>query len=476
MIDLDGDGVPDGITTSRGSTLMALSRMSASTTPPRLLWQIDNGRGAQTQISYSPLSNSAVVTQDWQLGKVFSPRTQWVVKSISTTDQLDAPITTSTSSVTYKYPVYNQDDQGHYGLRGFEEATTTGPTGAKTTDRYNYTVDWRGAHTQSLVFSAETPTLPTSIDTTTWVSRTLFGGAVVTFHPTITDHLICAPAQTELTCTPAVAAGFSRTTKTLSACRTTSSGGTCDVASTLAADSLLWVVTQTLLQPGTAAAAGDRRVSSAFSVYAPPGTLNFRVRSLSTLQEFQSTSSWKAYGKKAQTWDASFLTPLTDEVWVDTVDANRSITQRTYDMTTGNVLSRRKPNQTAASGPSLTYDYDSRKLFVATDHSEPAGYYNLSQELDYIYEYGTGTKLETKGPNVASCSGPPPYTSPTCPAGTSFMEDKRIRVDGIGRTIDRWEAAGRCRKLFLPHVRARAKYLCGFHGFIGDHTERHRFR
>ena len=402
-----------------------------------------------------PLSDGAVVTQDWQQGKV-SPRAQWVVKSLATIDSIDIPITTATSTTTYKNPVYNRDDLGHYGLRGFEEATTTGPSGARAVNSYSYVVDWRGLQTRTTAYSAETPTSPTSIDSTTWESRTLFSGAVLTFHPTIKDHLICAPGQTELGCTPGAAAGFSRTSITLSACPL----GVCDVTTPASPNALMWITTRTLIQPGTTTADGDRRSSSAVNVYAPSGTLNFRVRPTAKIVEVQMAGAWTIFGKSALTWDSALLTLLTDEIWVDAIDANRSITEHTYESTTGNALSRRKPNQTASSGASMTYDYDSRKLFVATDHFEPAGYYNLSQRIDYIYEYGTGIKLETRGPNIASCSGPPPYNTPTCPTNMSFMEDTRVQVDGLGRTIDRWETfANASSSAYFTFERERNTYL-----------------
>ena len=70
--------------------------------------------------------------------------------------------------------------------------------------------------------------------------------------------------------------------------------------------------------------------------------------------------TWTLFGKKAQGWDSALLTPTSDDgTWVDSVDGNRSITQRTYDLVTGNVMSRRKPIQTDTNGPSMTYDYDS---------------------------------------------------------------------------------------------------------------------
>ena len=41
--------------------------------------------------------------------------------------------------------------------------------------------------------------------------------------------------------------------------------------------------------------------------------------------------------------------------------------------------------------------YDARKLSVATEINE------VGHQRDYLYEYGTGTKLQTDGPNQRAC-------------------------------------------------------------------------
>jgi RHS repeat-associated protein len=70
-------------------------------------------------------------------------------------------------------------------------------------------------------------------------------------------------------------------------------------------------------------------------------------------------------------------------------------------------------------------------LFVAREINE------RGHELEHVYEYGTGTKLKTIGPNAGSCASDPA----TCPAGTTPKEERTIRVDGLGRMIERWEPA-----------------------------------
>jgi RHS repeat-associated protein len=431
MVDLDGDGVPEGVDFTTDGTFY-ISKLPHPTAPPRLLVSIDNGRGLQTSVDYLALSDTTAVTQNPATSEA-SPRTQWVVRTVTTVDS----ITTSRSTNDYKNPVYRLDDRGHFGFRGFEETTTTGPSGAKSVHRYDYSVDWRGVETQSLQFSAETPGDPSRIDLTAWEAHTLFGAALTTFHAVQSKHYICGPAQTEGACL-AAAEGYSQASTTMIACRV----GVCDKSALPAADSVAWMPMQTLEQMGTTAADGDRRSTSAYYVMAPPGTMDFRIRALSSMKESQVSGAFTLFAKSAQTWDATYKVPLTDEHWVDTLDSNRTIAKTAYDMATGNPTQHWKPKQNAAGGSSETFDYDARNLFVKADHSELGGYYNLSQERDYQYEYGTGTKIDTQGPNVAACSGPYPYTSPTCPSGTQYMQETQIKIDGLGRTLERWETQG----------------------------------
>ena len=65
--------------------------------------------------------------------------------------------------------------------------------------------------------------------------------------------------------------------------------------------------------------------------------------------------------------------------------------------------------------------YDSRKLFATTVVNE------LGHQVDYIYEYGTGTKLETEGPNTRTCTTNCPAPAPIYP----LKEQHKVRVDGL---------------------------------------------
>ena len=148
-----------------------------------------------------------------------SPNNQWVVSNMSTTDDFSpgAAIT----SYLYKNPVNTADDDGKFSFRGFEEVTTTGPTGARTIQRYGYAQDWSGRLTDTLVMpklgSGEGDTDVRTIDRTTWEPRTLIlgVGTVKTFHATLSKHYTCKNGQTEASCTPTAAGGYTQTTHTL---------------------------------------------------------------------------------------------------------------------------------------------------------------------------------------------------------------------------------------------------------------------
>ena len=155
------------------------------------------------------------------------------------------------------------------------------------------------------------------------------------------------------------------------------------------------------------------------------------------------------FGKTAKTWDASHRVPLTDEVWFDANDANRAITRSAYDMTTGNVTQKWKPEQNAAGTTFAAFTYDARKLFVATEVNE-AGH-----RFDYTYEYGTGTKLQTDGPNARSCTTTCPPSDPIHPV----KEQDKIRVDGFGRPIERWDTFSDDGSVYTLHQVETTSYV-----------------
>ena len=85
LIDLDGDGIPEGVNFGDrfSGQSMFTSRVATPTQPARLLVGIDNHRGATTSVTYAAMSNSTVVEQHPELGKAM-PHTQWLVQSTTT--------------------------------------------------------------------------------------------------------------------------------------------------------------------------------------------------------------------------------------------------------------------------------------------------------------------------------------------------------------------------------------------------------
>lgn len=420
MIDLDGDAVPEGVNfdATYSSNQLFESHVDATVDaqPPRLLIGVDNQRGATTAVTYAPLAGSTVVQQEPNVGKA-SPRTGWVVASLTDRDSVSG--TTATTTYSYKDPHWGQDDEGRWGFRGFDQVTATAPSGASTIERYSYSPDWSGRLSTSVVqpsaaettISGETRT----IDDTTWISHTLFDGAITTYHALAQDHWTCANRQTEATCRAATD-NHTRTVSTVRQLRSTSTGD---------ATLLMWAETDVRSMLGTVAGDGDRTLDKKFLLASDATT--YRLHTSSEISYLQKAGVGTVYAELDHKWDPTLRVPTSDTRWIDS--AHTAVTAYGYDVATGNLMWRRKPEQNAVNGPTLRYGYDSRKLFPALVTDE------LGMVLAYTYEYGTGIKLETQGPNTASC-----VATGLCPAGTVPQQDHRIRVDGVGRTIETWEA------------------------------------
>ena len=344
--------------------------------------------------------------------------------------------TVATSSYQYKNPQFSPDDRGSWGFRGFDEVRTTRPRGAQLIERFSFIPDWSGRLVTSMVkASAADPGLGiATIDDTTWEERDLFGGTVQTFHATVSDHWSCpsndGSTVGETTCR-GTAANRRHTVSILSSLGSTSS--------TSDPTPLLWQEIESRLQAGDTFAEHDRTTTSTFTVHSDSAT--YRVRPLVMTRQQLKSGSLLMFAKSARTWDPSDRVPITEEVWFDTDDTHRAITRRVYDLLTGNVLEVWKPKQNEAGTHRTVFTYDPSKLFVASEINE------LGHVQDYTYELGTGTKLSTTGPNAATCA-----SSSTCSAGTLTREQHRIRVDGLGRTIERYETFSDDGAAYTPYL------------------------
>lgn len=431
QIDLDGDGIPEGVSFGSGDTpgtavtadVMMIAKIATPVSPPRLLSKIDNGHGAATTITYASMHNTNVVNQHPELNQA-SPRNTWVVKNMSTYDMFS----NTTTATTHQYfdPVFSKDDQGRYAFRGFDEIWTTSQSGAKTVARYGFDIDWSGRQTSILVSPAPSEGIPgevRSIEDTTWSAQNMtwgLGGVAVytsTYLPLYADRWVCKNGQDEAACR----ANTDTHTRTTSL-YTTYNDVVAKVGTRL----------QTDFRSVTAAdVIGDR---STHTTYAFNSAANaYRLRSTDAYAQLQAASGPIKFTHSAKTWDSSLSVPLTIETWVDGVDASRSVERMVYDMTTGNVTQRWKPEQNAANTFPTIYTYDSRKLFVIAEIREPAGYPTASMEIDYTYDYGTGAKLLTQGPNVRNCT-----TDCINDAAHPAKQTQQSIVDGLGREIEHW--------------------------------------
>lgn len=432
ILDLDGDGIAEGVT----ATSVASHDLSSG--PPRLLVSIDNGRGAKSEIAYASMHDPAVVEQHpedtWFDGRPkASPRTQWVVRQIKVLERF--PAQESRTEYFYKNPRYGADDRGHYAFRGFEEVTTTEESGSKSIEYYGYDVDWSGRLVKT-VTKADDGQIHT-IEKARWEERQLFGGLLKTYHAAETEDFVCANGQVEDTCTAWTAPGYTRTLTTLAAVSSTTSP---DVP-------LLWQPVQSIVQSGHSSSNGDRRTRHSYHLHAD--AFNYLLRPNELVREVLQDGDWDLFGKSRVTWDPSYRFKQTDEVWFDANDAERAITRYVYhDDGTGNLKHRIKPEQ-YASGAKTTYGYDSRLLFVATEVNE------VGHQLDFSYEYGTGTKILTSGPNTRTCTTNCPQSNPIYPV----KQQNKLRVDGLGRAIERWDTFSDDGSVYVLYQVATTSYV-----------------
>lgn len=432
LIDLDGDGVAESVYFDTNGYKRYVRNSPAGEAPPRLLQPISNGRGAHSLVTYASMHDTSTVTQDptkeWFDGRsMATPRTQWVVKSVATTDDFAA--TTSSTSYKYSNPRHGADDEGRFAFRGFEHVDTVAPSGMTSVQWYDYEVDWSGRLLRSYVASAEAPGEVQSISKTKWTGRTLFGGLVKSFFPTIVENFTCSNGQNESACLGAPA-GYTRTESTLA-----------DFP--LVGSKQLILETGSVLRKQVAAADGDRQTIKTFTMLVDAD--RYVVRPQTATKEHQVSGSMVMFGKSAQEWDPDLKAATVSDVWLDASGTNRAKTFVVYDLTTGNVLERWKPEQYAAGTTKTTLEYDSRKLFVSKETNE------LGHVRDFLWEYGTGTKLQTDGPNVRTCTS-------GCGAGL-VKEQSKIRIDGIGRPIEIRETFSDDGANFTSRIKETTSYV-----------------
>lgn len=455
FVDLDGDGIPEdydfGIDGDQTSVSPKASMASVGGHPPRLMTQIDNGRGATTSVVYGSIHDTTLVTRTSGTYAA-SPHAQWIVKSVTTADQIST--TSATTTYAYKNPISGRDALNSYVFRGFEEVTATAPSLATTTSRFRFDTIVPLA-TDTVVAPApgeDTTGAIRSKTHTDWAPFDLcaqgFGTCItayphlISYFPVSSHHWTCQNGQTEATCT---ASGTQTTT-------------TMDVEMqqpTYASSGSHFPAPLMFVNAGTILSAGDGTNPSSYRATSTTYELDgnqttYRLRGITTTHTAVEGGSSTVFGKSRTKWDDSNRVPEETQTWFSNPEsddcqvssASCAVDKRIYDLTTGNLIEHRKPVQNSAGVAGELFSYDSRKLFVATDLKEAAGYPLTCDpsepdcrrmRFDYEYDYGTGATLKTIGPNARTCTTNCP-NDPSHPPKQETVTD----IDAMGRPIRQW--------------------------------------
>ena len=186
--DVNGDGIPDRIERTGGSSQNTVIALSQPGDAPRgVLASIDNGRGVTTLIRYAPHTDPDVVT----MNGATLPNTTWLVHEVQR-QHAHGNVPDAVTSYHYDTPVRTQDDEGDWGFRGFERTFTQGPSGAVGETRFSFVGDWSGLQVAQLNYPAGSDA-PSSMTTQMWRRVTLSGldNGIYAYQPRRSDTYRC---------------------------------------------------------------------------------------------------------------------------------------------------------------------------------------------------------------------------------------------------------------------------------------------
>jgi len=396
-IDLNGDGVID--IAEAGSSSATTELVTGDRRA--VLKSIDNNRGMVTTFAYAPHTDARVV--NGADGKLPSPT--WVVSTMTRTDAYnDTGADVEQWKYRYNKPVFNADEEKRYGFRGFESVETTSPSGALTVDSFGYEEDKTGRQVGTVVYADASDTdKPHTISRTTWKRRTLFGGTVHSFHAIDTSARTCAAGQSYAACETSGAHLYTATDWQA-------------IEGSAGAGVLYAAVSVTRSASGAVLAAGDRRGSTTHVVHYDE--TNYRLRTLNSKREEYDGGVWSLTGGADYQHDADGKVVEVTSIWRDA--DTKVLSRNSYDMATGNLEWRIKPEQyevVGDAGKKEFYFYDkSFKLFVEQTVNE------LKHVVETSYDLATGALTSTRGPN----------------AKQGKAEEVRFTLDSQGRPIEKW--------------------------------------
>lgn len=365
----------------------------------RMLRKVRNPIGGEVRFEYAPIPPGTAGSR--------VPHALWVVSRMTANAGLLPGGAAAPDQVTryqYRRPVYNQDDRGQWGFRGFEEVAVTDPAGACTVTRYDHALSYAGLPVEVAVYDAADAARMHTVTTTSWQKLVVASEAVWTFQPDTRVHRICGASQSP------------------DACRTSGA---------LRRERHHYVPVIPLFEPTWRRVAhtlyavhvGDTEAADAYEttdystfrlVYGPD---EYRILP-------EEESRWENLPAPRRIGLTRHLYDASDRVEVQThAYAGEEVVEihaRAYDMTTGNLTDVWRPKH-VGTDKRTRYTYDAHGMFVDTATNE------LGHVVRTRTDLGTGIPLETWGPNSKSCGS-------ACTA----WEGGFTIIDGLGRPRERW--------------------------------------
>jgi RHS repeat-associated protein len=439
LVDFDADGFADLVSWETGGHVYSDTLAGA---PPRLLRSVDNGRGGEVTFDYASTMQAAAA--DPEAGPFALPAPTWVVTGVTLSPGASQPDVRTTYE--YGQPKFGRlvgtDDTSPRQFLGFawvrvNAPAATGPSGAvpgkEILHKYQYGTglagdplagDGRGYLVEEAIYEWIGPARRLAAVTThVWLPQSIFNGAVRAVAPWSTTSRVCLPHH----------AGETQ-------CRTASDN---------------WLYKATQYQPFVASnghtvmhyesGLDDRAVDEWDGGYrsvaitpqirygqAPYQASDYRVLPLTTVTQHCVASGdvgstcWKT-GQTSVSYDNVSGLPLSVSQWTGPYSIDPIVTtNNTFDVTTGNLLEVRRPNQ-GPSGKPVKFEYDLHKLRPIVLTNE------LGQTKRTEVDPGTGGVVLERGPNLKWVV-PPDCTSRLCAAQLRWDEDVWT-VDGLGRPL-----------------------------------------
>ena len=447
LVDLNGDGLGDKVNVSYSTNNELIQWAQPDNGPPGSMTSIDNGRGLVFDVVYAPHTDTDVVT----MGDGEMPSTHWVVETL-TARNLIGGTPDSTTTYLYDTPIRTDDDFGNRGFRGFMSVSATGPTGSKSVEGYDYSLDWSGRMVSSKTYASGS-TNPHTVSQTEYVRKVVNVGTnfgtwnsatqLEAFLPERSESWLCeyalpdgsAATYDEATCIASAesqlqltkyAAGSASHINPIATFDGSRSGA--NIANGFLTeteyDSLIGDFTYRQVATASQSSRGDVSWSGCtsgpngtecdYSLFLPQNTI------LSGRTETQYDSSKRFATRVCQARSTAELS----SGFIDTTKA--PCTAYDHD-SLGNVIKEQVPEQYAhdiANG-GVPFQTSFSEVLFDTNNLHPIRVTNpLGHQVYAATDYGTGVALASTGPNMNQAS----YQI----------------IDGLGRPLQEWVSTPPC--------------------------------